>query len=70
MKSKVSICNPGTLSELKDSRKRESANISYTMLRLSLLSTISRMQYVIACDGTHAENDDLNKILLSDMCCH
>ena len=56
MKSKIYICSPQTLSELKDSIKCEIANILHTILRLALLSTISRMQCLIACDGTHVEN--------------
>ena len=53
---RVYICNPQTLSELKDSIKREIANIPHTMLRSALLPTISRMQCIITCDGTHVEN--------------
>ena len=53
---RVYICNPQTLSKLKDSIKREMVNIPHTMLRSALLSIISRMHCVIACNGTHVEN--------------
>lgn len=56
LKSRVYMCNPQNLSDLKDSIKREIANIPHAMLRSALLSTVSRMQCVIVCDGTHVEN--------------
>ena len=56
MKFRVYICNAQTLPELKDSIKPEIANIPDTIVCSSLLFTISRMQCVIACDGTHVGN--------------
>ena len=56
IKSRVYICNPQTFSEIKDSINREIANIPHTMLLSALLSSISCMQCVIACDNTHVEN--------------
>ncbi|GFT14517.1 uncharacterized protein TNCV_4004611 [Trichonephila clavipes] len=56
LKSTVYLCNPQTLSDLKDSIRREIGNIPRVMLRAAILSTVSRMQCVIACDGTHVEN--------------
>ncbi|GFU79267.1 uncharacterized protein TNCV_2137901 [Trichonephila clavipes] len=56
LKSTVYLCNPQTLSDLKDSIRREIGNIPRAMLRAAILSTVSRMQCVIACDGTHVEN--------------
>lgn len=56
LKSRVYLCNPQTLSDLKDSIRREIGNIPRAMLRAATLSTVSRMQCVIACDGTHVEN--------------
>lgn len=56
LKSKVYTSNPRDLSELKDAIKREVIQIPPAMLRSSLLSTISRMQCVIVCEGGHVEN--------------
>ncbi|GFV18026.1 uncharacterized protein TNCV_168301 [Trichonephila clavipes] len=56
LKSTVYLCTPQTLSDLKDSIRREIGNIPRAMLRAAILSTVSRMQCVIACDGTHVEN--------------
>ncbi|GFV75722.1 uncharacterized protein TNCV_1756501 [Trichonephila clavipes] len=56
LKSTVYLCNPQTLSDLKDSIRREIGNIPRAMLGAAILSTVSRMQCVIACDGTHVEN--------------
>ncbi|GFW45602.1 transposable element tc3 transposase [Trichonephila clavipes] len=56
LKSTVYLCNPQTLSDLKDSIRREIGNIPRAMLRAAILSTVSRMQCVIACDGPHVEN--------------
>ena len=43
IKSRVYMCNPQTLSDLKDPIKREIANILQTMLHSVLLSPVSRM---------------------------
>ena len=55
-KSRVYMCNLQTLSDLKDSIKYEIANIPYAMLCSSVLSTVSRMQCVIACNDLPVEN--------------
>lgn len=51
LKSKVYTSNPRYLAELNDAVKREVIPISPVMLHSSLLSTISRMQCVIVCEG-------------------
>ena len=50
------MCNPQTLSDLKDSIKRDNANIRHAISRTALLSTASRVQWVRTCDGIHVEN--------------
>lgn len=56
LKSKVYTPGPRDVSELKDAIKREVMQIPPVILRSSLLSTISRMQCVVACEGGHVEN--------------
>ncbi|GFY76510.1 hypothetical protein TNIN_335791 [Trichonephila inaurata madagascariensis] len=55
LKSIAYRCNLQTLPDLKDSIKHETANIPRAMLRSALLSAVSRLQCVIASDGTHEE---------------
>ena len=47
---RVYMWNVQILSNLKDSIKRETANIPHAMLNSVSLSTVSHMQHIIFCD--------------------
>ena len=56
IKSKVYQFHPQTVFDLKDAIRNAIQEIPIVMVRAVVLSTICRIQSVIVCEGSHAEN--------------